>query len=113
MYKYAFKQIRWPKNYKKCSLNEKKIEKYKKIKIKISPLKFPLHETNYAIGKHCLRSTKTDAFCIEIRALVITNKLLILILGTTKHLNLKFLGRLCSFNNNMNNNFKLYESQKR
>lgn len=33
-----------------------------------------LHETNYVLGKHCLRSTKKkNAFYIEIRALVMTN----------------------------------------
>ena len=48
-------------NAKICSKNEK-IAKYakkaKKCKIKISPLMSLLHESNYKLGKHCLRLTK-------------------------------------------------------
>lgn len=47
-------------------------EKYlKKCKIKVSPIK-SVHQINYVLGKHCLRSLKKDAFYIEIRALLMS-----------------------------------------
>jgi len=46
----------------------------KKCKKKVSPLKSLLHETNYVLGKLCLRSPKKKMhFCIEIQALITRN----------------------------------------
>lgn len=37
----------------------------KKFKIKISPLKYLFLETNYELGKYCLRSTKNSDFALK------------------------------------------------
>lgn len=77
VYNYAIKITKWPKNVKTFSRKEKTAndaKKKKKFEIRISPLKFLLHEINYVFGKHCLNSKinqKKDALCIEIRDIVI------------------------------------------
>jgi len=51
------------------------MENSKKCKLKVSLLKYLLHELNCVLGKHCLRSPqkkKKNALCIAIQA--ITNK---------------------------------------
>lgn len=51
MYRYALKLTKLPKSVKKNALKKKNIEM---CKLRVPPLKYGLHKTNYVFGNHCI-----------------------------------------------------------